>query len=511
MKRIAAALAFASVLFLVPLRAEEPIDITFAVPDAGLITLGVFGKDGRLVRTLHRLATEKDFRVDINGYATRWDGKDDSGRKLPPGHYHLRGYLVANIKVEGEDFLFNDWIADDAGPKLSKILDFSLLENGNIAVLARDSSKKTLVARYSPDQGFLWAKDLPAATDSPNPSLVPVEDAKLKGSSSPPDIEPFLTTNDSAAVVFSSRSLNFFSLETGDSGPSKGLEGAEAPLALAARTEALFVASSTSLNSYSLPKWTMETIQNSPPGFKALAADSSRLIGANDEGLFLRKMDSSFQKLPLAAVITSVSLGAGDTFWFVGSEPGSSERIVAQASPAGEILRTLRPESGGPQPDKIRASRTAEKFATLESRPGLQRIRSLERGADGGWTIAWQRSIEDCSRFGFVDDRPVADVGEVKQPKDLTFRLEENPLTRKRETITLHAVFDKNGTRLVSADGLPLVEVSQRTDITRIVICRGNAPNKMRLLQGNGTVVEDFSIEGLNRIKSIDAGGVDLP
>ena len=105
----------------------------------------------------------------------------------------------------------------------------------------------------------------------------------------------------------------------------------------------------------------------------------------------------------------------------------------------------------------------------------------------------------------------MADVGEVKQPKDLTFRLEENPLTRKRETITLHAVFDKNGTRLVSADGLPLVEVSQRTDITRIVICRGNAPNKMRLLQGNGTVVEDFSIEGLNRIKSIDAGGVDLP
>ena len=512
MSKLAAILALASAFFLAPLRAEDPIVVTFAVPDTGLITLGVFDKAGKLVRTLHRLAPEKDFRVDVNGYATRWDGKDDFGRRLPAGHYHLRGYLVGNIKVEGEDFLFNDWATDEAAPKLSRILDFSLLDNGDIALLARDSSQKPLVGRYSPERGFLWTKDLPLpATGSepvgPLPEPVPAATSSPRPSPVAPD--PLIATNDNTAIVLSIRGWDFFSLESGESSPSKALDGGTSPAALAARQDALFAASPARLTSYSLPKWAAE---NTPsPTFNALDADALRLIGAGEDGIHLRKEGSAFQKIPLAANITSIALGSGETFWVVCSEPGSSERIVAQASPAGEILRTLRPEPGSPQPDKIRASRTAEKFAILESLPGLQRLRSMERNAAGGWTIAWQRTMEDCSRFGFINDRAAADVGDKAQTKDLSFRLEENPLTLKREILALHPVFDKSGTRLVTADGLPLVEVSPRSDISRTAICRGNAPDSLRLLQGNGIVVEDFSITGLNRIMPIDAGGVDLP
>ena len=489
-RKCAGIVALLAAFFPTSLRAEEPVAITFAVPDTGLVTLGVFDKTGTLVRTLHRLAPEKDFRVDINGYMTRWDGKDDSGRRLPPGHYHLRGYLVGNITVEGEDFLFNDWATDEEAPKLSRIHDFSLLENGDLVLLAQEGSK-TLVGRYSPVRGFLWSKNFSSA--------VPLVS------------DPLLATNGSSAIVLSGRSREVFSLENGDEVAAGGGVESPLPVAIAARPDSLFFASPAGLFSATLPQGSVENIQSPPPFFKVFDADATRLIGAGEDGLHLRKGVSPFKKIPLAANITSVSLGTGDTFWIVGSEPGSPERIVAQASPAGEILRTLRPEPGDPRPDKIRASRIAEKFATLESRPGLQRLRVMERNADGGWTIAWQRSIEECVRFGFVNDRAVADVGEKIPPRDLSFRLDENPLTGKKEILPLHAVFDQTGTRLVTPDGLPVVEVSPRTDISRIAICRGKSADTMRLLQGNGTFVEEFSISGIIRILPIDAGGVDLP
>ena len=512
MKFSTALLAIASAFFLQPLCAEELADITFAVPDAGLVTLGVFDKAGKLVRTLHSLAPEKDFRVDTNGYATRWDGRDDSGRRLPPGHYHLRGYLIGNVKVLGEDFHFNDWVTDEAAPNLYRILDFSLLENGDVVILAQDRSQKNFIGRYSSDRGFLWSKELASAGSTP--TIIPPEsnaDPKPTAAISPSTFDPLLATNDASAIVLSPRGWDFFSLENGETIQTQAFEGNVLPLALAARSVTIFAASSAGLITWSLPKWVAGNLQPSPPSFNALSADATRLIGAGPDGVWIQKDGSPFAKPPLAANVTSVSLGTGDTYWIVGSEPGSPTRVIAQSSPAGDILRTLRPEPGGPQPDKIRASRTAEKFAALESRPGLQRLRVMERNAEGGWTIAWQRAIEDCARFGFVNDRAVADVGDKIQSKELAFRLNENQLTGKREILPIRTVFDKSGSRLITADGLPLVEISPRTDISRIATCRGNASDSMRLLQGNGSVVEEFSITGLGHILPIDAGGFDLP
>ena len=481
-RKCAVLVVLAAAFFPATLRAGDAAAITFAVPDAGLVTLGVFDKAGRLVRTLHRLAPEKDFRVEDNGYATKWDGKDDAGRRLPAGHYHIRGFLVGNVKVEGEDFHFNDWEADKSAPKFSRIMDFSLLENDDVVLLFRDESKP-LVGRYSSEHGFLWTKELSATIEAPAP--------ETGAPANPAGFEPLLATNSSAAVVLTSGGWHVFSLENGEAGPAKTFDGTP-PKALAATPGAIFSASAAGLTTFPLPGLAAGAVQPAPPVFKALDADSTRVIGAGDDGIRLQKNGAAFEKIPLAADVASVSLGAGDTFWIVGSESGSTDRIVAQSSPSGEILRTLRPEPGGPRPDIIRASRTAEKFATLESRPGLQRLRVMERGADGGWTILWQRTREDCPRFGFVNDRVAADAGVENQAGELSFRLEENPLTGKREILSLRAVFDKTGTRLVTTDGLPVVDVSPRADISRIAICRGKPADTMRLLQGNGSVVEEF-------------------
>ena len=197
------------------------------------------------------------------------------------------------------------------------------------------------------------------------------------------------------------------------------------------------------------------------------------------------------------------------TFWFVGVE--KDVPFVGQASFSGEILRTLRPAAEDPKPEKIRASRTAEKIAVIESLPGLQRLRVMARAEGGGWTIEWERTLTESANFGFVDGKPTADTGGAAQDKDTRVRLKENPLTGKHDFLTLRAEFDGSGSRLVSPDGLPLVEVSSRNDIRRIAIHRGASPGTLRLLQGNGSFVEEFSISGLDDILPLDAGSIDVP
>ncbi len=88
-------LALASLALAPPLPAQEAppapkvsgVQITFLPPPMeGTLSLGVFTKAGKLVRTLKREAVvEKDFTLGLNGLITQWDGKDDAGHTVPPG------------------------------------------------------------------------------------------------------------------------------------------------------------------------------------------------------------------------------------------------------------------------------------------------------------------------------------------------------------------------------------------------------------------------------------------
>ncbi len=65
----------------------------------GTISLGIYDHTGKLVRILHREATGDEFVAALDGYITHWDGLDDAGQPLPPGHYSARGYMVGAITV----------------------------------------------------------------------------------------------------------------------------------------------------------------------------------------------------------------------------------------------------------------------------------------------------------------------------------------------------------------------------------------------------------------------------
>ncbi len=522
-------IGFAAGILIATSALQASDELKFAVPADGRITLGVFDGMGKLVRVLHKLAKEEDFRIGDNGLITTWDGKNDRGERVPAGAYYVRGYLIGDeVSVSGENFLFNDWAADPGFPNFKRIGDFSLLENGDVLLLAEAGSGGYLLARFSQEKGFLWSVSLKWSSSfgagkvfsnfrDTDPSGHPLGASVvvIASPAPPPDFPPLLAANATDAFVITSAGNGIYSLGDGKETFSSAA-GGRAPLALAANNSSIFVGSNAGLTTISLPlesaggadvKSADEAVGPLPSAFTSMDADVSTLIGASPEGVWIRK--DSFTPVTLPATVKDVSLGMSDTFWFVGIE--NETPLVGQASFAGEILRLLRPAVGDPKPDKIRASRTVEKFAVLESLDGLQRLRVMSKAESGEWTIEWERTLRESAQFGFVEGKPVADTGGTPQDKNLRVRLKENPLTGKRDFLTLHLKSDGSGSCLVSPDGLPLVDISSRPDIGRMAIHRGENSDSLRVLQGNGSFVEEFSITGLVDILPLDAGGVDIP
>jgi hypothetical protein len=167
-------------------------------------------------------------------------------------------------------------------------------------------------------------------------------------------------------------------------------------------------------------------------------------------------------------------------------------------------------QTGEPRPDIVRASTSSETFGVLESAPGLQRLRILSRDPQGGWTVDWERTIRASDSFGFVNGEPVPDSAQTPQRTTIQLRLEKNPLTEEETFLTLRAKTDAEGTALATEDGLPIVRVSDRPGIRRAVLERGKDSDSIRFLQGDGASVEEFRIDGLRHVLSLNAGTIQL-
>jgi hypothetical protein len=139
--------------------------VRFALPPLdGTISLGIYDRDGKLVRTLHREATISDFTAGQDSLETSWDGADDDGKPLPAGKYRGRGFVVGNsVKVEGVGYFFNDWVSEGNSPHVQSLGQL-WMENGRLLVgaelaggkqttLVCDQSSGTLKGELPPRNG----------------------------------------------------------------------------------------------------------------------------------------------------------------------------------------------------------------------------------------------------------------------------------------------------------------------------------------------------------------------
>jgi hypothetical protein len=318
-----------------------------------------------------------------------------------------------------------------------------------------------------------------------------------------------LAVTSSAAVTRSSQGWFAFSLDDGSDIPLAGFPTDSRPTALAADNERVSFSEGDVIKTVALDGVTSQ--EPAPVFFENLAAAENAVAGSAGGAVWLSTSGQPFARVPIPANAASLSFGEGKTLWFAGAsmDPDSSP-VVAQANFEGGILRALVTKPGDPYPVLVRASRTSNVFSILEESPGLQRLRVLSRNPEGGWSIEWERSIQDAPAFGFMDGQARANAVAVSPPTSLRFRLDENPLTGKHDEVTLQAAFGPGGVQIMTADGLPLLTVSHSTNIQRVVIQRGPSPDSLRLLQGNAAVVEEYLIQGLRHITPLIAGEVEI-
>jgi hypothetical protein len=89
--------------FLLALAAtlHAQVSISFLPPPLeGTISLGIYDREGKLVRVLHREAELAEFEVAPDALRTSWDGKNDAGQPMPPGNYSAHGFAVGDLHVE---------------------------------------------------------------------------------------------------------------------------------------------------------------------------------------------------------------------------------------------------------------------------------------------------------------------------------------------------------------------------------------------------------------------------
>ncbi|HEY5704698.1 MAG TPA: FlgD immunoglobulin-like domain containing protein [Terrimicrobiaceae bacterium] len=510
------------------LSSEREQRFAFALPEVeGRISLGVFDSEGKLVRTLCVGAQETDFVVGLNGLITTWDGENDEGQPLGAGKYRVRGYLVGDaLKAEGVAYHFNDWINDEKSPRITRIEDFRRQPGGFVVLAQTSDSKGPLIFRFDQLRGFLWTNSLNApapATKSPGSEPLPGQSrgatfplAEFRGaaglSSPTADTSRMLATTDHYATVFFAGSIHLLKMDDGTTIKTLPESVAHATC-MDASDDMLFIGASENIVRIALPGLDPIGDDKTPVAFNALAANGERKLGASSSGSEVwESPGAQWKKLPLSAAVSSLSFGLEGTFWVTAIDAENGEPFTGQFDKDGEFLRAYRDAFS---PVKVCASTAIEEIAVLETSGSAQRLRvlSLEHKPDapGNWAIAFEKTIQDCRRFGIVKGKLAADAGASPQIDHVNITLATGGLTPSSPSLAVRVTFDHAGLWLETQSGLRLAFLASQPNVRRVALLLGPEKEFLTVYAGDDAVVAEYAVRGLGDIVEIDAGEVELP
>ncbi|MEO6055108.1 MAG: hypothetical protein ABIP97_13955 [Chthoniobacterales bacterium] len=387
-------------IFISPLAAEDRTARLIFTPPAleGRFSIGIYTLQGKLVRILFASAPPTYFQIGINGYQISWDGKDDAGQPAPAGKYTARGYVVGDIKVEGEAYHFNDWVSDMKEPIPERIKGIFPAVKNQLLILAKTSGEDSIFEADGISGESHW---------------------KSKG--------PFV---ESAPVLTPPSFLHSKDVLSSASGEK------DTWWAVIARTE----------------------------------VDKQKIVVGQFEkdGTFLRELPAPVGEPPFSKVATSAD---SNLVWILSEDDNR------------QILRALRPAAKTDKP--------------------------LSGGSD--WEIAFEHKSERCANFGFVAGKLVPAVENFSSPP-INVRLIPNDLEPEvAQSVSLHPLARPNGGWIATADGLPLVRISDAMS-SRLALMLGDKPGVGLWYQTQGgAVVEEFRIEGLENMADFNVGEFDLP
>jgi hypothetical protein len=470
-----------------------PVRITFAPPElAGRFVVGVFDSKGFLVRTLMTDQDKSVFDIGLNGFITSWDGKLADGTAAAPGRYSVRGYVVGGVEVEGVAFHFNDWVADGFAD-WQVVADVMLVAPDRLVAVVAADSIWTIVAA-SPNGKNVWRVPLGEDVDT---APVVQADADWVVAKSGDAIRVFSTADGSQVATIPSVASDLISVNRGR----------------------LYVADGQNVAGFQLPEgkpihdWTV------PSKILHIAAleNEVAVILENKPSEILWTSQDSIRRVDLegSGSLDTLAAGADAASVWVAGENGETV-TVREVNLEEGVIRELKVAPGDPAPVRISASgsRLGLLFAwdrstrwTCLEREATATESTSENPATVDWTIIANRQIVDSARFGISPDGLVAAGDGDGLPDDVTVKLLPNPLNPDHPDKLVVVARSEDGQVWLAADnGLKLLPVSEPDGWTRVALITEADSDEVTLYQGNGWVVEEFQITGLNQIASFDGG-----
>ena len=446
-------------------------------PIEGVISLGVYDAHGKLVRVLKQAAEVDSFKSALNGLVVDWDGTDANGKVVPAGKYFVRGVLIGDVTVSGVAYHLNDWVDDSLGLRVKSIRSPALLGQRSLAVLVNTDRPEILIInaatmkpqRFPVDPGAISLKSdginlLAIYPD--HTATISAVDGSVTEKRAMPNIRD-ADQSGSNWVILTDREIHY---------QSGGQE---------------------------------TVIELPSPGFDQCALLANSMVVAGPDGKLWRTEEGHLVPVALdqPGTLLGLSAGAGDQFWvLVRSE---SKTWLRQVDLAAKTSKDLELPEGLQKAHLLSVSRADDDLLLDADLDPGQRVIGLHFQSAKDQQSVWEKWFDrSLVPHQFFDVRAGTVVrAETKSDSPpVMIRPENNPLENTRQAnFLLNAIADNQGVHLATNDGLPLLQISKTKGINEVK-CEPNGTSGMKVYLSDGTVVEEYSVTGLQNLYRIDAG-----
>ena len=429
------------------------VQITFIPPPlTGTLSLGIYHKEGKLVRTLHREAKTKEFVVGLNGLITWWDGKTDAGAVAPVGNYSARGYAVGAVEFAGEAFHFNDWIDDEKAPRLRRVTDLradggglrliATLRDGRGMTFTTDSGGKVSEMQpFGNGEHFVHGMNTPLEKMAPDSKWKPIREAaeEIAGQSvaALDGDKTILAQVDEHLLLRENGEWRWLDLETMKK-PVHACLGSEGTLWVIDQEDTGVEVRQYSFAGVFMRRLALVVEDPQPVRIAATVADDS--ITLIEEAVGVQRV----RTLKLAGPKSKTPEGAELSFWLV-----TFSKSIRASDDLAAVQADLKTEAGTP-------------FTAVEK---------------------------------------------------INVRLLPNQLVKNAITsVDVGVAVDARGSFLRTADGLPLKRITETPGLKWVAMVREPDGGKaVTIFQSDGAVVEEFKAKKLANMMAFDAGDYEWP
>jgi hypothetical protein len=459
----------------------NPDQLLFVPPPAdGVISLGIYDNDGKLIRVLKKAAQLDSFKAASGGLIIDWDKTDATGKLVPNGKYFARGVMMGDFTIEGVAFHLNDWVDSRSNPRIHKITSAALLDSRRPTVIGEAAQSEVAVLD----------------TDGNQTKAIPLEFSPIS-----------LKTTGRSLLVFDNSQLMLIDPDSGTAAPRQHFSDIRDADAFGDR---LVVLSGNEIKF--LSNATPQDLKSPADDLYRCALLSTSIVVATKNANIWRLNGADFVAIDPgeAGELLDMNAGAQDSVWLLVKTPSAT--LLKQIDSSGKLLREIELPPELQTVNRLGAARDNDALLLISESGPTQEVIGIRFQTANQSKSIWEKwfdhSLTTYKFFDLKDGKVIPADTRVESPPVLVKPANDPMENTRQPQFQLSVVADDSGAWIVNADGLPLIQVCTTKNI-RQTRCVSDSANGLRVYVSDGTVVEEYHVHNLENLFRFDAGSFD--